>query len=209
MQILGLHRNIYKAAAMGLSIEINDRQAEERRKILGDWELLKKKGLSDHEIHSITGISRSTYYRRKKRLKIYGVQGLKNLSKRPKRTRKSDVSESAIDTILTIRKENPTYGKQKIRHILVRDHRITYSESTIGRILNRLIDQGKIKKYAALTKIRKRRKFTNHAQRWQYGMKAEEPGSALQDILCKRCISWSVYQWVYLPIFEMDVSIKS
>jgi len=180
MQIRGLHRNIYIAANMGLSTEINDKQAEDRRKHLGDWELLKKKGLSDHEIAHITGISRSVYYRRKKRLKIYGIQGLKDLSKRPKRTRQSKVPDHVRDLVLTIRKENPTYGKEKIRRILVRDHHITYSESTIGRVLTSLMGEGKVKKYAALNKIRKRRKFTDHAQRWQYGMKSKEPGELIQ-----------------------------
>jgi hypothetical protein len=77
MQILGLHKNIYKTDAMGLSIEINDRQAEERRKILGDWELLKKKGLSDHEIHSITGISRSTTIEERNALKSMAFKVLR------------------------------------------------------------------------------------------------------------------------------------
>jgi len=180
MQIRGLHKNIYIAANMGLSIEINNKQAEERHKILGDWEFLKTKGLSDKEIYDITGISRSVYYRRKKRLKIYGIQGLKDLSRRPKRTRQSDVPDNVRYLVLAIRKENPTYGKEKIRRILVRDHHITYSESTIGRILTALISEGKIKKYAALTKIRKRRKFTDHAQRWQYGMKSKEVGELIQ-----------------------------
>jgi len=62
----------------------------------------------------------------------------------------------------------------------VRDHHITYSESTIGRVLKSLIAQGKVKKYAALTKIRRRRKFTDHAQRWEYGMKSKEPGELIQ-----------------------------
>lgn len=180
MQIQGLHRNIYKAANIGLSIEINDKQAQERHKVLGDWELLKKKGLSDREIYNITGISRSVYYRRKKRLRLYGIQGLKTQSRRPKRTRQSEVPDQVRDLVLAVRRENPTYGKQKITWILVRDYGITYSESTIGRVISRLMAEGKIKKYAALTKIRKRRKFNKHAQRWQYGMKAKELGEYLQ-----------------------------
>ena len=180
MRIIGLHKNIYKAASMALSTEINEKQTQERKKILGDWEFLKKKGLADQEIYRITGISRSAYYRRKKRLKLYGLQGLVNLSKRPKRTRQSKISKDVKDAILDIRKENPTYGKQKIRRILVRDHDITLSESTVGRILTELIQQGKIKKYAALNKIRHKRKFLSHAQRWQYGMKSKELGELIQ-----------------------------
>ena len=180
MRIIGLHKNIYKAASMALSTGINEKQAQERKKALGDWELLKKKGLTDQEIYHITGISRSVYYRRKMKLKLYGVQGLKDLSKRPKNTRQSKVSKDVKDTILGIRKENPTYGKQKIRRILVRDHNITHSESTVGRILTELMQQGKIKKYAALTKIRRKRRFSNHAQKWQYGMKSKELGELIQ-----------------------------
>lgn len=180
MQIRGLHRNIYKAASMGLSIEINDKQAEERKKILGTWELLKAKGLSDAQIHDITGISRSSYYRRKKRLKLYGLKGLISLSRRPKSVRQSNVSEHVRELILTIRRNNPTYGKFKIWRILRRDHNIAYSESTVGRVLTGLMLEGKVTRYAALTKIRKKRKFNNHAQRWQYGMKAQELGELIQ-----------------------------
>lgn len=180
MQIQGLHKNVYIAADMALSTEINEKRAEERRKILGNWELLKKKGLSDKEIADITGISRAKYYRRKKALKIYGLFGLIDKSKRPKKTRQSEVPQGVIDMVLAIRLENPTYGKQKVWQILKRDHQIDQSESTVGRILRRLMDEGKIKKYTALTKIRKRRKFNSHAQRWQYGMKAEGLGELIQ-----------------------------
>lgn len=180
MQILGLHKNIYRAANIALSTEINEKQAQERHKVLGDWELLKKKGLSDQEIYQITGISRSVYYRRKTALKLYGVSGLLAQSRRPKKTRKSNVSNEVIDLILAIRLENPTYGKLKIRQILIRDHQIIKSESTVGRVLKNLMDEGKIKKYSALTKIRKKRKFTHHAQRWQYGMKSDGVGELIQ-----------------------------
>ena len=180
MQIIGLHKNIYKAASISLSTEINEKQAQERRKILGDWELLKKKGLSDKEIYHITGISRSVYYRRKTALKLYGISGLLDRSRRPKKTRKSKVPKEVIDLILAIRLESPTYGKQKIQRILMRDHQVYPSESTVGRILKLLMDEGKIKKYSALRKLKKKRKFNNHAQRWQYGMKAKTPGELIQ-----------------------------
>ena len=62
MQICGLHKNIYRAASYALSIEINDTLAEQRRKILGDWELLNEKGLCEKEISKVIGMSRSTYY---------------------------------------------------------------------------------------------------------------------------------------------------
>jgi hypothetical protein len=55
MQILGLHRNIYKAACLALSTEIHDSQVAYRQKILGDWELLKSKGLKDSEIRRFKG----------------------------------------------------------------------------------------------------------------------------------------------------------
>lgn len=180
MQIRGLHRNIYKAANYALSIEINDKQAEQRRKVLGDWDLLKAKGLSDKEISQITGMSRATYYRRKKRLKEYGLPGLINFSKRPKKVRMSSIPKEVHGLILKVRQENPTYGKEKIKRILERDFDINYSVSTVGRILKCLMETGRIKKYRAATRPRRKRKFDKHAQRWKYGMKAKSMGEMIQ-----------------------------
>jgi putative transposase len=180
MQILGLHRNIYKAARLALSTEIHDSQVAYRQKILGDWELLKSKGLKDSEIQRITGFSRATYYRRRKRLELLGFKGLQDLSKRPRIFRKSNLSPNVLDLTLKIRHENPNYGKGKITIILRRDYGVETSESTVGRILKTLMNQGKIRKYRAALKVHRKRKFTKHAKHWRYGMKGKTMGELIQ-----------------------------
>jgi transposase InsO family protein len=180
MRIEGLHRNFYKLANYALSMQIKDQRVYLRQKILGDWELLKRKGLRDYQIASITCISRSTFYRRKKAVKLYGIKGLSGRSKRPKNFRSSVFAPSWTTLILNIRLAHPTYGKAKIHRILQRDHGYKYSESTVGRILKKLMNKGKIAKYLPSQKSRRRRKFDKYAQRWRYGMKASKMGELIQ-----------------------------
>ena len=180
MQIFGLHKNIYKLARYASTQELLDKQTQERRKLLGDWEILKARGVPDHEIAQITGISRATYYRRKKAISQYGVIGLKKQTTKPKTFRKSKIPQSAIDLILRIRLDNPTYGKAKITVILKRDHNIILSESSVGRCIAKLLSANKIKRSITAIKVRRKRKFTSHAKKWQYGMKGSKPGEMIQ-----------------------------
>jgi len=100
---------------------------------------LKSRKVPDHEIARITNISRATYYRRKKALQVFGIKGLKRKSTKPKILRTSKIPIETINTILAIRKENPTYGKAKITVILRRDFDIKLSESSLGRVLKKSV----------------------------------------------------------------------
>lgn len=180
MQIFGLHKNIYKLARYACTQELLDQEIKERQKLLGHWELLKARGVPDAEIAKITGISRATYYRRKKAIAEYGLIGLKKKTTKPKTFRQSKIPQTTIALILKLRLENPTYGKAKIAVILKRDYKITISESSVGRCILKLISAGKIKRSIAAIKPKRKRKFNTHAKRWQYGMKATKPGEMIQ-----------------------------
>lgn len=179
MQINYLHPSIYKGYKALRPIESLDAAQKMRSKTLHDWDKLKEKGLSDKECQEITGISRATFYRRKKALQTFGTKGLLNRSKRPKSFRKSQIPQKIHDLILHIRLENPTYGKAKITAILRRDHDIELSESTVGRILKSLMESGKIQKYAAAKRHKRARKFNNHARRWRFE-KPQNMGEMIQ-----------------------------
>ncbi len=142
MQLFGLHKNIYKLARYGRTQELLESSAREREKILGDWEKLKKRQIPEKEIVAITGISRSVYYRRRKALARYGFKGLEDRSKRPQKVRTSQIPESVKQLILKLRQDNPTYGKAKLTVILKRDHGVTISESSVGRILQTIHGSG-------------------------------------------------------------------
>ena len=111
---------------------------------------------------------------------MYGSKALENKSRIPHKKRQSKVPEGFIHAIYTIRKENPTYGKAKITVILRRDHNITISESTVGRIIKKLIEQHKVERSWSCVRPKRRRRFKHYAQRWQYGMKPSSPGEMVQ-----------------------------
>ena len=57
------------------------------------------------------------------------------------------------------------------------------SESTVGRIVARLVRLGRVEPvsfYYGQVKPKRRRQFTHHAKRWRYGMKAKAPGELMQ-----------------------------
>ena len=137
MQIKYLHKSLYTISKYALrhlntAKKVTDPQVEQ-------WTWLRSEGISEKLCQQITGISRATYYRRKSRLS----HGLPTRFKRsPKHRRKPGWTKEEINQVLRIRRENPTYGKAKIHHILKRDEGFTKSQSTVGRILTHLKSKG-------------------------------------------------------------------
>lgn len=83
------------------------------------------------------GIHHRTFYRYSTRCQVLGLKGLENLSQRPKRLRQPTTPLVQIDTVRSLRKDNPEYSKYKLAVILKRDHGIILSPSTVGRIITR------------------------------------------------------------------------
>jgi transposase InsO family protein len=110
-------------------------------------------------IREVLGVSRATYYRRKKYLSDGIIR-----SKRPRNVRVSVFGKDIYDLILKIRRENPTYGKFKICIILKRDYKIQISESSVGRILKKL----KVPKSRSALRMKRRRRFNKHAKQWTF-----------------------------------------
>jgi len=117
---------------------------------------------SESVILSVLGISRSTFYR----LKSHGLAGLEPQSKRPKHVRKPQWDKIQEAQILRLRKQEPTWGKNKIHRLMIRDHNMIISVTTVGKIISKLIANNKVKSaYFAANKDKpKRRKvFNKHA----------------------------------------------
>ena len=67
--------------------------------------------------------------------------------------------------------------------VLSRDQGFSLGISTVGRILKKLVKLNRIKPvsfYYGRVKPKRQRQFTQHAKRWQYGMKAKRPGELVQ-----------------------------
>lgn len=167
MQIQGLHKSIYSLYCYARTQECLEKYRNVYLESTQKWEEAKENGGSEELASKYAGISRATYYRRKKILKQL-EKGLAPPSKRPKRLNKPRWGEAEMQLVLRIRRENPTYGKEKIAVILKRDFAQTLSESTVGRILKHLMEKGLITKSASALRTKRKRVFNKHAQPWTF-----------------------------------------
>ena len=143
------------------------------------WEKLSKQKVSNPIKQEFVKISRATYFRYKRKIqKIY--KGIFPPTRKPKVFRQSKIPKEFKDIVLQIRRENPTYGKAKIATILKRDFKISYSESTVGRIIKEYMDRGIITKSMSAPRYKRKRRFNSHASKWKYEMKAQAPGEMVQ-----------------------------
>lgn len=168
MQTKGLHKNIYKLAHYACTAELIEKHLSRYQPIVDKWESLREKGTPLAALQEAVGISRATYYRYKR---IIGDLLEKNIippSKRHLKLNKPKWGESEKQLVLHIRRENPTYGKEKIGVILKRDHDSTMSISTVGRILKFLKTKGLVIKSRSAVRARRHRAFDKHAKRWTY-----------------------------------------
>lgn len=179
MQIIALHKNIYKLASYSLSQEKLEAHRIKYEKQVRDWEKLKSERVCDNTCKEIVGISRATYYRYRARLTELN-KGILPPSKKPKSLRKPSWGEAEMQRVLSLRRENPTYGKAKIAVILKRDFGVCLSESTVGRILKHLMTKGLIQKSLSAPRQKRRRNFQKHAQPWKYGVRPMKPGQMVQ-----------------------------
>jgi len=155
----------------------------EREKKLKDCEALICEGCLPDLAFDVIGISKATYYRWKKRYEELGLLGLEDEDRRPRRTRKPLWGTKEEALVTQLRKKYPTWGKNKIKVLLERDHQTYLSVSTVGRIIKKLVQKGRIyptSYFSGSAKRKKRRPFTGYAQRWKYGMKSDAPGQLVQ-----------------------------
>jgi transposase len=168
MQTKGLPKSIYNLYSCARKQETLDAYRAKYQWIVEYWEYYKRRGVPQDVIQEIVGYSRATYYRARKLLADL-KQGKLPPSKAPKKRNKPQWGESEKQRVLEIRRANPTYGKAKIGIILRRDYGLTISDSTVGRILTYLMNQGLITRSRSAVRTRKKRQFhQSHAKRWTY-----------------------------------------
>ena len=145
------------------------------------------------------GISRSTLHKWSKRYSERGTRGLEDLSRAPSNRRVSTVPWQTVDLICSIRAEQPAWSKHKIAVILARDHGITLSASTVGRVMKRkgLYDERASRKRS---KAAKRRQQRLRAEWW---MKNAFPGCLIQvDTKHLRFAGIKFYQFTAIDCFS-------
>jgi putative transposase len=158
-------------------------EAEYRLQQLNHFQQLKSEGCSESTALAVLGISRATYYRWKDSYKQSGKNGLESKSCRPQQRRCHTWDKALEQQVLALRKRYPMWGKLKLAELIRREYGKTVAVSTVGRILKKLKNQGKIRSvsyYYGHTRQRRARSFHGHSQRWRQGMKSRKPGELIQ-----------------------------
>lgn len=167
MQIKRLHTNFYKLYAYARTQECLQAYRDQYQHHVKQWEKLQNEGVDPKTIQAFVGISRATYFRYKNILREIEQNKIPP-SKKPIHVNKPKWGEAQKQLVLKLRRENPTYGKEKIAVILKRDHAQTMSESTVGRILTHLKQKRLITKSPSALRTKKKRTFKKHAKPWEY-----------------------------------------
>ena len=163
MQIIALPKNFYKICRYAERHNIFHKFREKYEDSIRKWTYLRKKyKMSFEDLAKQCGFSRATYYRRRKMLEELDLGKVPQSKPRRPQLRKWGEAEEAL--VLKIRRENPTYGKFKIVHILKRERNFKMSESTVGRILKHLMNEGKIIRSISAVKPKRKRRFNHHAK---------------------------------------------
>jgi len=142
------------------------------------------------------GIHHSTFYTWRKRYNPRNLSGLEDSRRGPNvHFRQPTTPASVVEHIVALRKRYPHWSKYKLHEILQRDHDITVSASTIGRILKRkgLINRDIQKRLC------KRKVYRIKRLRAQTGQKDQSPGSLVQvDVKHIHITSHKFYQFTAL-----------
>jgi len=156
--------------------------ALERKKKLDLYDKLEVEGCSQETSLEAIKCSRATLFRHKKRYKTTGLYGLEKKNRRPSNVKMPQWSLELENLVCKVRNENYFFGKLRLADVLKQKYKVIVSESTIGRILVKLLKQGRIRpvSYYTSTHIPKKRIFTTHAQRITPGAKSKQPGELIQ-----------------------------
>lgn len=180
MQIKSLRIKSYRSWAVDETpITI---KAKEKCQILQKYWRLRAEGCKEITALEVLGLSRSTLYRWQKLYQKQGPKGLIDGSRTPLNKRGPTWSRATEQQVLSLRKQYPAWGKNKLTMIL-RQRGLPISSSTVGRILCKLLSLGKIQPVSMTwgkLKPRKRRVFNQHAKRWRRDLRASKPGDMVQ-----------------------------
>lgn len=181
MQIKSLRLKSYRSWKVD-DTPVSDLAKERFKKLSHFWELREQK-CSEQLIYEVLQTSRATIYRWQQAFKKRGMVGLEPGSKTPHNKRTPQWSKHLEQRVLHLRKKYPLWGKKTLTTLINRTSNEPVTESTVGRIIKKLIELNRVKPvcfFYGKLKPKKRRNFSGHAKRWTKGMKAKKPGELLQ-----------------------------
>ena len=167
-------------AALRLAHNLPVSLSEEARRRLKwmDWHKAHGQNVSQTCRHFT--ISRSTFYRWKKRYDREHLSSLENRSCRPKRIRKPTWTPETVAAVKRLREQYPRWGKDKLAVLLSREG-LRVSVSMVGRILRHLKRRGQlIEPLGKRVRGSKKKRARIYAVRKPRGYMAEKAGDLVQ-----------------------------
>jgi len=127
-------------------------------------------------------ISPSTFYKWQARYDPKNLSTLNDESRKPLRGRTPRTPAKIVDRVLELRQQNPRWGKAKLAVLLKREG-ISLGASTVGRILKRLRERGRLVEPENVRQAklaRKRRRKPRYAIRKPREFRARQPGDLVE-----------------------------
>ena len=179
MQVFGLPGHIIRngrAASRLLDAKTVDIEAARRRDAVARWRRAIAEGLTSEQAARAVGEARASLYRWEK--------NPTPASRRPRSPRKPQWTHELALAVEEVRADNPMWGKRKIAGVLRRDG-FMCSDSTVGRILARLVERGRVVPVPLLRRSPQDRRLRlttkqRYARRLPKGRKAATPGELVQ-----------------------------
>lgn len=143
-------------------------------------ERLRKRKLKVNEACYRVGVPVSTYYRWRGLLRKGGLRALERHHASTRRSRLAPQQRLIAEEVERLRQEYP-WGKEKIT-VLLRRRGYQVSESTVGRVISKLVARGAIRPCGVpSSRVRLRASHKRaHARRKRYGEKPTRPGELVQ-----------------------------
>ncbi len=175
MQVFGLPRQVISSARVAAQLGEGkvDAALESRRDAVRRWREARAQGLSAQAAADAVGVSRATLYRWRKQPELR--------SRRPRKLCRPRWSPALVERVEALREDNPVWGKRKLGPLL-RAEGHALSDSTVGRILARLVRRGRLQPVFVFRRPpgRTRRARRPYARRLRAALPAKAPGEAVQ-----------------------------
>ena len=178
MQVFGLPGHIIRNARTAsrlLAAKTPNIEAARRRDALARWRAAIDNGLTAAQAAEAVGVPRATLYR----WRSNGEPG----SRKPHRVKSNTWTSGLVAAVERLRLDFPMWGRDKIGPILRENEGFRVSNSTVGRILARLVKRGVVMSVPAMRKRPQKRRWSaarRFATRLPRNLKATEPGAIVQ-----------------------------
>src|SRR3990170_4997171 len=169
-----LHRAMLPGAARLATLPAEPSAEAKRRMTVVKWFLEHDRRLRLTARHF--GFSTDTVRRWVDGYEQSGPGGLENGSRRPKKVRRPQTPFHVVQRILELRQENPAWGREKLRILLLREG-ISISAKSIDRVIARLKTRGVLRE-PALQRKSPRPHFKR--QRRPHDLSVQAPGALVQ-----------------------------